>query len=45
MTAQVKDWTLGTSEVVSWKSQDGADIEGVLHKPADYDPAENIRCS
>ena len=38
MTAQVKDWTLGTVEVISWKSQDGAEIEGVLHKPADYDP-------
>lgn len=37
MTAQVKDWTLGTVEVVSWKSQDGTAIEGVLHKPADYD--------
>jgi dipeptidyl aminopeptidase/acylaminoacyl peptidase len=40
MTAQVRDWTLGTSEVVSWKSQDGATIEGVLRKPADYDPAK-----
>ena len=39
MTAQVKDWTLGTSEVISWKSEDGAEIEGVLRKPADYDPA------
>ncbi len=39
MTAQVKDWTLGTVEVISWKSQDGTEIEGVLHKPADYDPA------
>jgi dipeptidyl aminopeptidase/acylaminoacyl peptidase len=39
MTAQVKDWTLGTAEVVSWKSQDGAVIEGVLHKPSDYDSA------
>lgn len=38
-TAQVKDWKLGTVEVVSWKSTDGATIEGVLHKPADYDPA------
>jgi dipeptidyl aminopeptidase/acylaminoacyl peptidase len=37
MTAQVKDWKLGTVEVVSWKSQDGATIEGILHKPADYD--------
>ncbi len=39
MTAQVKDWTLGTVELISWKSKDGAEIEGVLHKPADYDPA------
>ena len=38
MTAQVKDWTLGTAEVIRWKSQDGAEIEGVLRKPADYDP-------
>ena len=28
--------TLGTSEVVSWKSTDGATIEGVLRKPAGY---------
>jgi len=39
MTAQVKDWALGNAEVISWKSQDGAVIEGVLRKPADYDPA------
>jgi dipeptidyl aminopeptidase/acylaminoacyl peptidase len=39
-TAQVRDWTLGTAEVVSWRSQDGATIEGILHKPADYDPAK-----
>jgi len=37
VTAQVKDWKLGSVEVVSWKSQDGATIEGILHKPADYD--------
>lgn len=37
-TAQVKDWKLGTVEVVSWKSHDGTVIEGILHKPADYDP-------
>ncbi len=36
-TAQVKDWELGTVEVVSWKSQDGATIEGILHKPAGFD--------
>ena len=40
LTAQVKDWKLGTVEVVSWKSQDGTTIEGILHKPADYDPAK-----
>jgi dipeptidyl aminopeptidase/acylaminoacyl peptidase len=40
MTAQVRDWNLGTSEVVSWKSQDGAEIEGILHRPADYDPSK-----
>jgi len=36
-TAQVSAWKLGSVEVVSWKSKDGAVIEGVLHKPADYD--------
>jgi dipeptidyl aminopeptidase/acylaminoacyl peptidase len=39
MTAQVKDWNLATPELISWKSQDGALIEGVLYKPSDYDPA------
>ncbi len=37
LTAQVSGWNLGTVEVVSWKSRDGTVIEGVLHKPADYD--------
>jgi dipeptidyl aminopeptidase/acylaminoacyl peptidase len=40
LTAQVKDWNLGSAEVVSWKSSDGATIEGVLRKPAGYDPAK-----
>ena len=40
VTAQVNDWILGKPEVVSWKSQDGALIEGILYKPADYDPAK-----
>jgi dipeptidyl aminopeptidase/acylaminoacyl peptidase len=39
-SARVSNWTLGTAEVVSWKSTDGAAIEGILHKPADYDPAK-----
>jgi dipeptidyl aminopeptidase/acylaminoacyl peptidase len=37
---QVKGWTLGTSEVVSWKSRDGVPIEGVLRKPAGWTPGE-----
>lgn len=37
MTAQYKNFTLGHREVVTWKSSDGATIEGVLIKPAGYD--------
>lgn len=39
MNAQTTNWTTSTLEVVSWKSQDGATIEGVLHKPLDFDPS------
>ena len=39
MNAQTSTWTTSTLDVVSWKSQDGAAIEGVLHKPIDFDPA------
>jgi dipeptidyl aminopeptidase/acylaminoacyl peptidase len=38
-SAQTTNWTTSTLEVVSWKSQDGAAIEGVLHKPSNFDPA------
>jgi dipeptidyl aminopeptidase/acylaminoacyl peptidase len=40
MTDQAKSFTLGTREVISWKSQDGAEIEGVLIKPANFDPSK-----
>jgi len=39
MTDQIATWTVGTSDVVSWQSRDGTTIEGVLHKPSDFDPA------
>jgi dipeptidyl aminopeptidase/acylaminoacyl peptidase len=39
LNAQTASWRSGTLDVVSWKSQDGASIEGVLHKPADFDPS------
>ena len=38
MSAQLEGWTLGSREVVSWTSKDGATIEGVLIKPADFNP-------
>jgi len=39
MSNQIANWTVGTSEVVSWSSRDGTTIEGILHKPVDFDPA------
>jgi len=40
LSAQLAGLTLGSEEVVSWKSQDGTVVEGVLSKPADYDPGK-----
>lgn len=40
MTEQARQFVLGTREVISWQSQDGTTIEGVLIKPADFDPAK-----
>jgi dipeptidyl aminopeptidase/acylaminoacyl peptidase len=34
--AQTAEWMTSTLEVVSWKSRDGATIEGVLHKPPTF---------
>jgi dipeptidyl aminopeptidase/acylaminoacyl peptidase len=36
MSDQAKEFILGTREIISWKSQDGTDIEGILIKPADF---------
>ncbi len=33
---QISAWPRHGREVVRWKSQDGVEIEGVLHKPADF---------
>src|SRR5262245_37651747 len=33
---QIAAWPKHTREAIRWKSQDGAEIEGVLHKPADF---------
>lgn len=37
---QISGWNVAQSEVISWKSKDGAVIEGVLHKPKNYDPTK-----
>ena len=36
--AQIAGWPRHAREVVRWTSQDGAEIEGVLHKPAEFQP-------
>jgi dipeptidyl aminopeptidase/acylaminoacyl peptidase len=35
---QIKDWTVGNREMISWRSTDGELIDGVLHKPAGFQP-------
>ncbi|HXG92257.1 MAG TPA: S9 family peptidase [Blastocatellia bacterium] len=40
MSEQLKDFQLAKREVISWKSTDGTTIEGILTKPADYDPSK-----
>jgi dipeptidyl aminopeptidase/acylaminoacyl peptidase len=37
---QITGWQLASREVISWKSKDGATIEGVLMKPANFDPTK-----
>ena len=37
---QIRGWKVGNREMVSWKSTDGTTIDGVLHKPADYQPGK-----
>jgi dipeptidyl aminopeptidase/acylaminoacyl peptidase len=39
MTSQTDTLVTATREVISWKSKDGAEIEGVLIKPANFSPA------
>ena len=33
-------WQLGTVETIRWQSKDGTEIEGVLRKPANFDPTK-----
>ena len=36
-SVQIAGWNTPVNEVISWKSKDGADIEGILLKPKNYD--------
>lgn len=36
----VEGWDLGSVETIRWTSRDGVEIEGVLRKPADFDPTK-----
>jgi dipeptidyl aminopeptidase/acylaminoacyl peptidase len=36
---QQKDYLWGTAEVVRWTSLDGRELEGLLYKPENFDPA------
>ncbi|GAB1474374.1 hypothetical protein MASR2M69_18150 [Bacteroidota bacterium] len=37
---QQRDYNWGTAELVKWKSRTGRDVEGILHKPENFDPAK-----
>ena len=37
---QQRDYNWGTVELVSWKSEDGKPLEGLLFKPENFDPAK-----
>ena len=40
MKDQLKGFKLATREVFEWKSKDGTPIEGILIKPADFEPTK-----
>lgn len=40
ISAQYAKFQLGTREVIEWKSGDGTPIEGILMKPANFDPSK-----
>ncbi len=39
---QAADFALGETEVVTWKSTEGMEIEGVLLKPVGYQPGQRV---
>lgn len=43
ISAQYAKFHLATREVIEWKSGDGTPVEGILIKPADFDPSKKYR--
>jgi dipeptidyl aminopeptidase/acylaminoacyl peptidase len=41
-SSQLAAFTIGRPEVIRWRSEDGAEIEGVLIKPADFDGTRRL---
>jgi dipeptidyl aminopeptidase/acylaminoacyl peptidase len=37
---QMNDYLWGTSKLVGWKSKDDYDLQGILYKPENFDPAK-----
>jgi dipeptidyl aminopeptidase/acylaminoacyl peptidase len=37
---QMKGYLWGTPELVAWKGKDGYDLQGILYKPENFDPAK-----
>lgn len=40
ISSQITNWKTPQNEIINWKSKDGATIEGILLKPANYDPSK-----
>ena len=40
LNPQTRDFALGETEVVTWKSSDGLEVEGVLLKPVGFEPGK-----
>lgn len=38
INAKYSNWDFGIVESIRWKSRDGTEIEGILHKPSNFDP-------
>jgi dipeptidyl aminopeptidase/acylaminoacyl peptidase len=38
LSEQIEEFLLGSYETIRWKASDGAEVEGILIKPVDYQP-------